>query len=952
MLFRPAHVLRLGIPAALIAATLITVTGSSGQAAQPQPRHLKFAAGSSKPVYEPTSVVVKFKHKATSSARKQALSKHASKAGASITSDIVTVTGSVPAPELLKKLKAEPSVELASLNYIRKATATPNDELYLSDQKYLPTVRMPQAWDLTKTAGSQTIAVLDTGVDAGHPELVGRTVPGYNVINPGAAPVDDNGHGTFVSGVIAANTSNTDGIAGVAWNAKVQPVKVLNSDGEGTDENFIAGINWAASHGARVINMSLGNRGDNPVLHDALTQAVAKGIVVVSAAGNTGDGDAQYPAAYPEVLAVGATDDSAVLTSFSTHGDWVDIAAPGFNLASTVPRALAPDYPYGIASGTSFSSAIVSGVAALVRNKYPTLTPAQVMARLKATARDAGPRGIDRYYGAGILDAYAALGGRWAADFTGPASDGNDLPAQAVPVTIDGNWISGAIDTEGDIDWYSLDSATARNVWFTVGGKEYNSETFAQNFGPVLTIYDKSLKPLGFEQTPLPPTNEDGSEHPQELSTGVSVSLPAGTSYVAVRSYNGSRTSRPYTLTIANWDEGHTSKVDSFWVRDAAPAHLASGVALNVAPSVTFARDMATATINTDTVRLLNGKTGASVPSTLVFDPATNKATVTPTAPLLDNTPYRISVGAVQDAQGELSNGFSSYFSTVDLTPPVLGSFDATGAYLAADLSWKIPAISDLDQVIVRRNVGSKAPTLTTGTLVYAGTASAVKATGLAQATTYTFAAWVKDRSGKVSPAAVTQLLGTKMSINTTSKLLTYGGAVTLKGSMLRIDNRPIPGSPIAVYWRPKNVASFKLLTTLKTSSTGSVSLAYKPTVSSVFAMAYLGSGELMGSRTVNVLVEVKPAISAAISPTAITLGATTKFYGSVRPAHAGRPVYLQQYVSGTWRTLSSVKLSSNGSYAFGIRPKTRGTFAYRAVFTADADHAQAISANKTVTVR
>ena len=116
--------------------------------------------------------------------------------------------------------------------------------------------------------------------------------------------------------------------------------------------------------------------------------------------------------------------------------------------------------------------------------------------------------------------------------------------------------------------------------------------------------------------------------------------------------------------------------------------------------------------------------------------------------------------------------------------------------------------------------------------------------------------------------------------------------------------------------------------------------------------MAYLGNGDLMGSRTANILVEVKPAISTAISPTSIKLGAATKFYGAVRPAHAGRPVYLQQYVNRTWLTLASVKLSTTGSYAFGIRPKARGTFAYRAVFTADADHAQAISANRTVTVR
>ncbi|WP_344193396.1 S8 family serine peptidase, partial [Kribbella karoonensis] len=363
--------------------------------------------GAGKPVYDAKSVVVRFKTKATPSARKAALAKVKGTPKASGAQDVVTVTGDLAAPELLKKMKADPAVAEASLNYVRRKTATPSDLYYTNYQKYLPTVRVNAAWDLSKSAGTQTVAVLDTGVDAGHPDLAGHLLPGYNTFNTALAPNDGDGHGTAVTGIIAAGTGNSIGIAGVAWNAKVRPVKVLDDNGEGSDANVINGINWAVKNGARVINMSLAGGGDNPVLHTAIQNAVAKGVVLVAAAGNTGASVPQYPAAYSEVLSVGATNWYGALTSFSTYGDTVDIAAPGFNITSTAPRSKTPagfdPYVMGL-SGTSFSSPIVAGVAALVRNKWPTYTPAQVMARLKETARDAGQRGIDPYFGAGILD--------------------------------------------------------------------------------------------------------------------------------------------------------------------------------------------------------------------------------------------------------------------------------------------------------------------------------------------------------------------------------------------------------------------------------------------------------------------------------------------------------------------------------------------------------------------
>jgi subtilisin family serine protease len=321
--FRPSHVLRLGLPAALVAATLVAVTGSSGTAgvaAEPRPFKANFRPerGPAKPAYDAKSVIVQFKSKATTSARRAALAKVKGRSDVPVSSDVVTVTGEVPAPELLKKVKADPAVAQASLNYLRRKAAAPNDWLYANYQKYLPTVRVSQAWDLSKSAGTQTVAVLDTGVDAGHPDLAGHLLPGYNTFNTALAPNDGDGHGTAVTGIIAAGTGNTIGIAGVAWNAKVRPVKVLDDRGVGSDANLINGLNWAVKNGARVINMSLGGDGDNPVLHSAIQNAVAKGVVLVASSGNTGVSAPHYPSGYPEVLSVGATNWYGALTGFST----------------------------------------------------------------------------------------------------------------------------------------------------------------------------------------------------------------------------------------------------------------------------------------------------------------------------------------------------------------------------------------------------------------------------------------------------------------------------------------------------------------------------------------------------------------------------------------------------------------------------------------------------------
>ena len=198
---------------------------------------------------------------------------------------------------LVTELRGDPAVATAVPNYQRRAYAIPNDPYYQSNQQYLATVRVPQAWDQVQDAHTQIIAIVDGQVDVGHPDLVGRTVPGYH----NDVPESSDAHGTMMAGLVAANANNGVGIAGIAWNSKIMPINVFS--GEYAYDNFIVeGIHWAVDHGATIINLSLGGPDDSPALHDAVKYAVNHGVLVVAAAGNDGDATvAGTQAAYPEV---------------------------------------------------------------------------------------------------------------------------------------------------------------------------------------------------------------------------------------------------------------------------------------------------------------------------------------------------------------------------------------------------------------------------------------------------------------------------------------------------------------------------------------------------------------------------------------------------------------------------------------------------------------------------
>ncbi|MGF9912101.1 S8 family peptidase [Paenibacillus ehimensis] len=284
------------------------------------------------------------------------------------------------------------------------AVITPNDSLYRRYQWNLPQIETEAGWNVSKGSTDVIVAVVDTGVDLNHSDLRDHLISGFNAIQPGARPADDVGHGTHVAGVIGALVNNNLGVAGMSWYNRIMPVKVLDSSGAGSTYAVAQGIIWATDHGAKVINMSLGNYADAQFLHDAIKYAYDRDVVLIAASGNDNTNRPGYPAAYPEVLGVAAVDARKQKAAFSNYGDYIGVTAPGVNIASTYPNN-----QYAALSGTSMASPHVTALAALIRSVNPKLKNTEVYRIIRGTAMDLGPAGKDPYFGHGLIDVAAAL---------------------------------------------------------------------------------------------------------------------------------------------------------------------------------------------------------------------------------------------------------------------------------------------------------------------------------------------------------------------------------------------------------------------------------------------------------------------------------------------------------------------------------------------------------------
>jgi subtilisin family serine protease len=284
--------------------------------------------------------------------------------------------------EVLASLQSSSAVASASKEPISEALDTSPDDTDWPQQYGLRLAGFPKAWDVTQGSSKIVVAVIDTGVDANHPDLRGALVPGWDFIGNDADPSDDHGHGTAVAGVVAARSNNHVGGAGICWRCLVMPIKALDSKGNGDDTLIAAGIVWAADHGARVINLSLGGPGASVELANALAYASAKGVIVVAAAGNAGGTAQFFPAADPHAISVAATTVADQRYSWSNFGSWVRLAAPGCNVAPILGNG------YGTFCGTSSATPVVAGLVALELSAQPAATAREAE---EALARAAVP---------------------------------------------------------------------------------------------------------------------------------------------------------------------------------------------------------------------------------------------------------------------------------------------------------------------------------------------------------------------------------------------------------------------------------------------------------------------------------------------------------------------------------------------------------------------------------
>ena len=291
------------------------------------------------------------------------------------------------AAELAETSAAQDVAAAAQFSLMR----TPRDPQYRRQSTYLREIGVQRAWNRTRGSSDVTIAVVDSGVATGHPDLRGKVVGRYNAVTGKRSVADRDGHGTAVASIAAAATSNRKGIAGVGWRTSILAVKVSDRKGAIWGDAVAQGIRWATRRGADVINLSLGSAQNDSFVRSAVRFALKRGVVVVAAVSNSASTTPIYPAAYPGVLSVGATN-GALLASFSDPTGRV--AAPGVGLRAAVPGG------YARVDGTSFATALVSGQAALVRAVKPRMPAKRVVAMITRTTRSigSGPTAAERVH--------------------------------------------------------------------------------------------------------------------------------------------------------------------------------------------------------------------------------------------------------------------------------------------------------------------------------------------------------------------------------------------------------------------------------------------------------------------------------------------------------------------------------------------------------------------------
>lgn len=525
--------------------------------------------------------------------------------------------------KMLAVYERNPNVEYAEPNFIAHALLVPNDTYYSfqwhMDNPTFGGIHMESAWDVQTGAPGVIVAIVDTGVayeNYGNrfrqaPDLANTSfVAGYDFVNDDTHPNDDDGHGTHVTGTVAQSTNNSSGVAGIAFNTSIMPVKVLNSAGSGTYVDIADGIYFAADNGASVINLSLGGTSPSITLENALAYAYNNGVTIVCSAGNGHEAgnNPNYPAAYDDYcIAVGATIFDETRADYSNTGGYLDIAAPGGDLSRDQnndgygdgvlqqtfgrhPR----DFGYYFYTGTSMSAPHVSGVAALlIANGING--PDNVRDALESTAEDKGPTGWDQEYGWGIVDAAAAL-----AYSSSPEHD-MAVTGISAPSTV----------IRGDVAEISVDVANAGDFDETVTVRlddltdsiAIGSQTVSVVAGGAETLYfdwDTASSGLGGHTLEAVAEQVAGETNIANNSRQTLVAVQEATHDVAITAIDAPSSATvgtvvPISVTAAN--EGTFSETTTVSLTDTTTATLIGSQSVSLAPggSQTVAFDWDTA---------------------------------------------------------------------------------------------------------------------------------------------------------------------------------------------------------------------------------------------------------------------------------------------------------------------------------------------------------------------
>jgi subtilisin family serine protease/putative cell wall-binding protein len=618
---------------------------------------------------------------------------------------LLVSTEGQPVQQVVAQLNADPAVEYAEPNYVISlsdkppvpeaptgapeatdgtdgtvanlppdtgATAVAVNDPRSAEQYSLDRMQVRSAWGLT-TGGGGIVAVLDTGVQYSHPDLAGRLLPGYDFVNDDADATDDNGHGTWVSGIIAANSNDGYGIAGISWSDQILPVKMMNHQGLGNTSDLTSGIVWAANHGATVINMSVGGFPYSQFVQDAVNYAWSKGAVLVGAAGNNRQQDTYYPASFTNVINVSATQEADEFSNWSSYGPTVDVSAPGSTILTTncttcTNGGVNTWGSHVKISGTSFATPNTAGVIALIRARYPSEGPAQIVSRLMSTLDDQGYPGWDNRYGHGRVNAARAVGGGTPTPrvSNGDGLEANNTLASARGIAL-GSTVRPSLHPAGDMDTFYVDIPRAGRLDVRATGVVDTSRPAksALPIDPIIDLYSTSGALLASVDNAW----ESGVELASYAVTGPTRII------IRIRNYytNGSTTA--YSVTPTYVDDVHPV------LAAISPAAGATKVRQDGIVSVDFSEPVSG--VSASTMRLI-GPGGGSVPATVEY--GSNRATLRPSTPLIADAPYTVTLSAdIRDAAGNPLAPSSWSFVTAKLGARIAGADRfATSAAISA----------------------------------------------------------------------------------------------------------------------------------------------------------------------------------------------------------------------------------------------------------------------------